>query len=174
MFSSHCHKAIPCSEILISDGPWGNLSIILCPPTPRHQLVQLQNCDAEIIFSTIVQNIRIVYSCTLLPIFLPFSYLIHFIFCILEVTFFSSWERYSAFFQLPCVCLLNIWDSITSAMELIYQLLFPYNQKFQFKNFSLLKYYLNGKILFISKIKKLQFCILEICLIVHQYKQGRT
>lgn len=70
---------------------------------------------------------------------------------------FSSWERYSCFFRLSCMCLLNIWDSITSETRFIYQFLFPYNQKFQFKNFSLLKYYLNGKVLSIWKKNPFNF-----------------
>lgn len=100
--------------------------------------------------------------------------LIHFIFCILDITFSAHGKGTSAFSITMHVPLENmgqyhLWDRV-------YLLAFFF---LTIKNFSLrtlgslLKYYLNGKVLSICKNKMPQFCIPEVCLMVHQYKEGR-
>lgn len=83
-------------------------------------------------FSTVIQNIRIVYSCTLLPMFLQFSYLIHFIFCILDTTFLAHRKGIAAFFDyLACAS----W--IHGTVSPLRQGLFTSFCFFTIKNFSL-------------------------------------
>lgn len=87
-------------------------------------------------FSAVVQNIKIVYSYTLLPMFLPFSHLIHFIFCILDVTFSAHGKGIAAFsttLHVPLEYMGQnpLWDRVYLPAFVSYFLF----QKFQFKNF---------------------------------------